>query len=138
MTAIAIPTSRLESVAFGVRDGAHVDVSACFLFVDVDPSFQTELPNHVSGLIAPDTAAEGQVPGITLSVTGDGGVQGRTEVESAFQQGIYVIPSEGQRPRLVCQMILFRSLSALLLNERVLQPFKLSLKHFSWYRTLSG
>ena len=106
MTAIAIPTSRLESVAFGVRDGAHVDVSACFLFVDVDPSFQTELPNHVSGLIAPDTAAEGQVPGITLSVTGDGGVQGRTEVESAFQQGIYVIPSEGQRPRLVCQMIL--------------------------------
>ena len=53
MTAIAIPTSRLESVAFGVRDGAHVDVSACFLFVDVDPSFQTELPNHVSGLVAP-------------------------------------------------------------------------------------
>jgi len=106
MTAIAIPTSRLESVAFGVRDGAHVDVSACFLFVDVDPSFQTELPNHVSGLVAPETAAEGQAPGITLTITGDGGVQGRTEVESAFQQGIYVIPSEAQRPRLVCQMIL--------------------------------
>ena len=106
MTAIAIPTSRLESAAFGVRDGAHVDVSACFLFVDIDPSFQTELPNRVSGLIGPDVAAEGQAPGITLSVTGDGGVQGRTEVETAFQQGIYVIPSEGQRPRLVCQMIL--------------------------------
>ena len=106
MTAIAIPTSRLESVAFGVRDGAHVDVSACFLFVDIDPSFQTELPNHVSGLIGPDVAAEGEAPGITLSVTGDGGIQGRTEVETAFQQGIYVIPSEGQRPRLVCQMIL--------------------------------
>ena len=45
MTAIAIPTSRLESVAYGVRDGAHVDVSACLLFIDVDPSFQTELPN---------------------------------------------------------------------------------------------
>jgi pilus assembly protein CpaB len=27
-------------------------------------------------------------------------------VETAFQQGIYVIPSEPQRPRLVCQMIL--------------------------------
>jgi pilus assembly protein CpaB len=106
MTTIAIPTSRMESVAFGVRDGAHVDVIACLMFVDVDPSFQTELPNHVSGLIAPETAAEGQVPGITLSVTGDSGVQGRTEVESAFQQGIYVIPSESQRPRLVCQMIL--------------------------------
>lgn len=106
MTAIAIPTSRLESVAFGIRDGAHVDVSACFLFVDVDPSFQTELPNHVGGLIAPGTSAENEVPGVTIEVTGDGGVQGRTEVETAFQQGIYVLPSEGQRPRLVCQMIL--------------------------------
>jgi pilus assembly protein CpaB len=106
MTAIALPTSRLESVAYGIRDGAHVDVNACFLFVDVDPSFQTELPNHVSGLIAPETAAEGEAPRITLSTTGDGGVQGRTEVESAFQQGIYVIPSESQRPRLVCQMLL--------------------------------
>jgi len=106
MTAIAIPTSRLESAAFGVRDGAHVDVNACFLFVDIDPSFQTELPNRVSGLIGPDVAAEGQAPGITLTVSGDGGVQGRTEVETAFQQGIYVIPSEKQRPRLVCQMIL--------------------------------
>ena len=28
MTAIAIPTTRLESVAYGVRDGAHVNVSA--------------------------------------------------------------------------------------------------------------
>jgi Flp pilus assembly protein CpaB len=106
MTAIAVPTSRLESVAFGVQDGAHVDVSACFLFIDVDPSFQTELPNHVGGLVAPGTAAEGQTPGVTLGVTGDNGVQGRTEVETAFQQGIYVLPSEEQRPRLVCQMVL--------------------------------
>ena len=106
MTAMSVPTTRLESVAFGVRDGAHVDVNACFLFVDVDPSYQTILPNHVSQLIPPDTGAEGQLPGVTLNVTGDNGVQGRTEVETAFQQGIYVIPSEPQRPRLVCQMIL--------------------------------
>ncbi len=106
MTAITIPTSRLDSVAFGVRDGAHVDVNACFLFIDVDPSYQTELPNHVGELIAPGTAAEGQTPGVTIGVTGDSGVQGRTEVETAFQQGIYVLPSEAQRPRLVCQMVL--------------------------------
>lgn len=106
MTAVSIPTSRLESVAFGVRDGAHVDVNACLLFVDVDPSYQTILPNHVSQLIPPDTGVEGQLPGVTLNVTGNNGVQGRTEVETAFQQGIYVIPSEPQRPRLVCQMIL--------------------------------
>ncbi len=106
MTAISIPTSRLDSVAFGVRDGAHVDVNACFLFVDVDPSYQTILPNHVGGLIAPGTEVEGQVPSATLGLTGDQGVQGRTEVETAFQQGIYVLPAEEQRPRLVCQMIL--------------------------------
>jgi len=106
MAAVAVPTTRLESVAFGVRDGAHVDVSACLMFVDVDPSFQSELPNHVSGLVQPGTAGEGEVPGVTLGVTGDAGVQGRTEVESAFQQGIYVIPSEQQRARLVCQMVL--------------------------------
>ena len=28
MTAISIPTTRLETVAYGVRDGAHVNVSA--------------------------------------------------------------------------------------------------------------
>jgi len=106
MAAVAIPTTRLESVAFGVRDGAHVDVSTCMLFADIDPSFQTLLPNHVSELRQPGTAAEGEVPAVTLGVGGDAGVQGRTEVESAFQQGIYVIPSEAQRPRLVCQMIL--------------------------------
>lgn len=106
MTAITIPTTRMDSVAYGVQDGAHVDVNACFLFVDVDPSYQTILPNHVSQLIPPDTGAEGQLPGVTLNVTGDNGVQGRTEVETAFQQGIYVIPSEAQRPRLVCQMVL--------------------------------
>jgi Flp pilus assembly protein CpaB len=113
MTAISIPTSRLESVAFGVRDGAHVDVNACFLFIDVDPAFQTELPNEVALLVAPGTevtssAGETSVTatGVTLSVTSGVGIQGRTEVESAFQQGIYVVPSESQRPRLVCQMVL--------------------------------
>lgn len=113
MTAISIPTSRLESVAFGVRDGAHVDVNACFLFIDVDPSYQTELPNEVALLIAPNTEITSQTgesnvsaTGITLSVSDSLGVQGRTEVESAFQQGMYVIPSEAQRPRLVCQMVL--------------------------------
>ena len=114
MTAISIPTSRLESVAFGVRDGAHVDVNACGLFIDVDPSYQTKLPNQVALLIAPGTEVTNQdssgnnvqATGITLSVSKPTGEQGRTEVESAFQQGIYVVPSEAQRPRLVCQMIL--------------------------------
>ena len=108
MAAIAIPTTRLASAAYGVRDGAHVDVSACFLFVDVDPSYQSELPNRVSVLTGPADVDPPTMPGITLGLYPPDALhpQGRTEVESAFQQGIYVIPSEAQRPRLVCQMIL--------------------------------
>ncbi len=115
MTAIAIPTTRLETVAYGVRDGAHVNVSACFLFVDVDPSYQTILPNAVRTLQGPsldfggaELANPPAMPGITLGVypPETAQPQGRTEVESAFQKGIYVTPSEEQRPRLVCQMIM--------------------------------
>lgn len=109
MNAIAVPTSRLASVAYGVQDGSHVNVTACMLMVDVDPSYQTILPNHIGIVTSPINAAPGQMPGITLGIitsADDKAYQGRTEVEPAFQQGIYVIPSEPQRPRLVCQMIL--------------------------------
>ncbi len=42
MVAAAIPTNRLALAAYGVTDGAHVNVNACMLFVDVDPAFQTD------------------------------------------------------------------------------------------------
>ena len=46
--AITIPISRLAAVGYGIADGAHVNVIACMLVVDVDPSYQGILPNHVS------------------------------------------------------------------------------------------
>jgi len=107
--AIAIPTSRLESAAFGVQEGAHVDISACLFFLDVDPSFQTKLPNNVDVLTGPANVTPEEQAGLTLGVSGSA-QQGRTEVESAFQQGIYVVPSEAQRPRLVCQNIVQNAL----------------------------
>lgn len=109
MNAIAVPTTRLTSVAYGVQDGAHVNVTACMLMVDIDPSYQTILPNHTGVITSPLNVAPGEMPGISLGViTAEGTppLQGRTEVEPAFQQGLYVLPSESQRPRLVCQMIL--------------------------------
>jgi pilus assembly protein CpaB len=78
------------------------------LMVDVDPSYQTLLPNHV-GIVSSPNGPSGEMVGISLGIaTGanDPVYQGRTEVEPAFQQGIYLIPSEPQRPRMVCQMIL--------------------------------
>jgi len=108
MTAFSIPITRLSSVSFGVADGAHVNINACFLFVDVDPSYQTILPNDIAGLLAPGPS-DPPPPTLTMTVVNPeeaGNVQGRTEVEPSFQQGIYVVPSEErQRPRLVCQML---------------------------------
>ena len=105
MTAFSIPVTRLSSVAFGVADGAHVNINACFLFVDVDPSYQTILPNDVAALVAPGP----EPPNLTITVANPeaaGNVQGRTEVEPSFQQGVYVVPSEErQRQRIVCQML---------------------------------
>ena len=108
MTAVSIPISRLNSVAYGVADGAHVNVTACFLFVDIDPAFQAATPNNVVTLRGPAGTTPDEMPGITLGTgTGEGiSVQGRTEVEPSFQQGMYLVPSEEQRPRMVCQMIL--------------------------------
>jgi Flp pilus assembly protein CpaB len=108
MNAIAVPITRLGSVGFAVSDGAHVNVTACMLMVDVDPSYQTELPNHSGVVTGPANVPPAVMPGISLGLVtaGDPPYQGRTEVEPAFQQGIYILPSEPQRPRLVCQMIL--------------------------------
>jgi pilus assembly protein CpaB len=101
----------LAAVGFGVADGAHVNVIACMLIVDVDPSYQAVSPNYVSQLVGPANVEVPKMPGITIGTNNANAAQvspyqGRTEVESAFQQGIYIVPSEPQRPRPVCQMIM--------------------------------
>lgn len=107
-TAITLPITRLASVGYGIADGAHVNAITCMNMVDVDPTYQTVLPNHVAVVQAPANVPPDSMPGISLGIktTGDPTYQGRTEVETAFQQPIYPIPSEPQRPRAVCQMIM--------------------------------
>jgi Flp pilus assembly protein CpaB len=112
-TAISIPADRLSLAGYAVADGAHVNINACFLFVDVDPSFQSALPNRFVVLTGTGFTEEG-VPLITLGagiIGGEGGageppMQGRLELEPAIQQPYYLIPSESQRPRMVCQILL--------------------------------
>ena len=58
MTAISIPASRLSTVAYGVAYGAHINLNACFLFVDVDPSFQSITPDNTATLTATGFPAE--------------------------------------------------------------------------------
>lgn len=121
MTAMSIPTDRLSVSGYAINDGAHVNVNVCLLFVDVDPSYQTILPNLTAVLTGTGlgnitgggvTGVEGggfQVQGLpilSLGVAASGTAQGRLELDQSVQQPYYLIPSEAQRPRLVCQMLL--------------------------------
>src|SRR6185436_11854432 len=95
------------TAAYGVNDGAHVNVNACMTFVDVDPAYQSVLPNYVS-VMRDVYFPEGDRPYISIEpLTGElPSRQGRVELDPTFQKPIYTVPSETQRPRLVCQMIL--------------------------------
>jgi Flp pilus assembly protein CpaB len=107
MVAAAIPTNRLSLLGYGVDDGAHVNVNACMLFVDVDPAFQTVLPNFTSVLTGTGFL-ENQLPVLSVNALSAElpSRQGRVELDPTLQQPFYAVPSEAQRPRLVCQMIL--------------------------------
>lgn len=107
MVAVAIPTNRLATAAYGVNDGAHVNVNACMTFVDVDPAYQSVLPNYVSAMSDVFFPQDGQPTISIVPTTAElASRQGRVELDPTFQKPIYTVPSEPQRPRLVCQMIL--------------------------------
>ena len=51
-TAIAIPMNRLSGIAYAMQDGDVVDILISLLLVDLDPDFQTILPNQTTPLTA--------------------------------------------------------------------------------------
>ncbi|MBI5946177.1 MAG: hypothetical protein HY864_17590 [Chloroflexi bacterium] len=105
MTAMSLPISRLSVSGYAINDGAHVNLNACFLFVDVDPAFQTALPNLTATLTGTGFSPEA-LPVLTLGAGAAGSPQGRLELDPSLQQPFYLLPSEAQRPRMVCQMLL--------------------------------
>jgi Flp pilus assembly protein CpaB len=99
--AVSIPLdpSGVGQVAYGIQDGDYVDVILSFLYVDVDPTFQTRLPNNIS-LITRIVTAEGGDQGLTIGAPR----QGRIEPSTLTPDGMLLSPSEpSQRPRLVTQ-----------------------------------
>jgi Flp pilus assembly protein CpaB len=90
---ISIPVDRLTDVAYAVQAGDYVDIIVSFLFVDVDPNFQTIKPNKLTlTSVKPDGTIE-----LLNAVEGE-------LVPSNFSQFPVVSgPSEIQRPRLVTQ-----------------------------------
>jgi pilus assembly protein CpaB len=107
MTAMSVPVNRFALSGYAINNGAHVNLNACFLFVDVDPTFQSMLPNLTASLTGTGFAAEGATtPVLSLGVGAQGSPQGRLELDPSLQQPYYLLPSEAQRPRMVCQMLL--------------------------------
>jgi len=95
--AIAYPITRLDSVAFAPRPGDRVDVVVTFLFVDVDADFQSQLSDRVL-LLSRDAET-----GVYAFVPA--GMLGRAVMDThLFDEPVYVIPAEGQRPRMVAQL----------------------------------
>lgn len=113
-TAISIPMNRLSGVAYALRDGDKVDVIITMLLVDLNPDFQTVLPDDSLLLLGPDgTILTGM--GCAEIRRTDRGVEcvnaeppqlGRVVVEPETETVLYVVPNEPQRPRLVTQRLI--------------------------------
>jgi Flp pilus assembly protein CpaB len=102
MVAISIPIGKLSSVSYGLLPGDHVNVITTLLLVDIDPNFQSILPNLTTSVTAP-----GQVDNaITSAATIASGIAGRAEFDPTLGTAIYVNPSEIQRPRMVSQTLI--------------------------------
>jgi hypothetical protein len=114
MTAVSIPANRFSLSGYAVNNGAHVNLNACFMFVDVDPAFQTILPNQTAILTGtgfgtvttPGGLTTEGLPILSLGISSSGAPQGKLELDPSLQQPYYLLPSEDQRPRMVCQMLL--------------------------------
>ena len=114
-TALSIPVNGLTSVSYGLLPGDHVMVVGCMWLVDVDPEWQTELPNLTGQVMISGFEGElilGTATNIGNITQADGTViegpsyTGRTELNELMDEVMYIVPSEPQRPRLVCQNII--------------------------------
>jgi len=90
---ISIPVDRYTDVAYAIADGDYVDIAIAYLFVDVDPNFQSIKPNK---LTLTSVKADG-----TIEL--QAGIEGELQPSSFSQFPVVAGPSEPQRPRLATQ-----------------------------------
>jgi len=116
MVAISLPIGRISSVSYPPQAGDHVNVIVTLRMIDVDTEFQTQLPNKIDAIIAPNiiTNETGQ-SNLILSEFADNPYFGKGETVANLGWSTYSVPSEGnravdnkpnQRPRLVSQNLL--------------------------------
>jgi len=97
--AIAMPMSRLAGVAFAPQRGDHVAVIGTLLFIDLDPDFQSSLPNKLQVL---SQTAEGKLEIVTV----EGGRNFSEAPLSNVVLATYDVPSEAQRARPVSAIVI--------------------------------
>ncbi|HOV06950.1 MAG TPA: Flp pilus assembly protein CpaB [Anaerolineaceae bacterium] len=110
MTAFSIAISPETAVAYAPQSGDHVMVIACLLVTDVDTNYQTRLPNDTTVVVRAGfgTPESGITESMVISpyVPGVESSRGRFELDSTTNEPVYIVPSEIQRPRLVCQTVM--------------------------------
>ncbi|MGA9534227.1 MAG: RcpC/CpaB family pilus assembly protein [Anaerolineales bacterium] len=114
MTAITVPMDRFSGVAYALQDGDAVDVIISLLMVDIDPEFQSLLPDKTAILVS-QTGEVLTASGATNVDTGAEGTSasspeplplGRVDTEENSGQQVYLLPEGPQRPRLVSQRLI--------------------------------
>lgn len=116
MVAVSIPVSRLSSISYAPARGDRVNVIVTLAFVDIDPEWNTILPNITGNVIAPGggSLVEGSVidnPETTIATLMAQPYSGTTPLGRVYEdldleQLFYLLPSETQRPRLVSQTLI--------------------------------
>ncbi|MFV1860066.1 MAG: Flp pilus assembly protein CpaB [Anaerolineales bacterium] len=116
-TAIAMPMDRFSGVAFALREGDQVDVLVSMLIVDLDTSFQSELPNEAMFLFNSDGELLSAISCRLVETTDTGELVcsaseerppniGLLQFDEFSGQDFYAGPSGPQRPRLVTQRMI--------------------------------
>jgi Flp pilus assembly protein CpaB len=111
LTAFSIPVTRETFVSYAPQMGDHVMVIGCMLLLDLDTNFQTRLPNYTSIVKAPgancqDENCQGVTITSSINTAGDPSKMGYAAIDPNLNMAIYAVPSESQRPRMVCQTVI--------------------------------
>lgn len=106
MVAISIPIDRLTSISYAPRRGDHVNVIVTLMFVDLDPEFQTRLPNVAGNVVGPFSGAGQEAPGLVAYSLYTWSPFGRAVEDPLLEEIFYTMPQEPQRPRLVSQTLI--------------------------------
>jgi Flp pilus assembly protein CpaB len=111
MTAFSVPVTRESFVSYAPQMGDHVMMVGCMLLTDLDTNFQTKLPNYTSIVKAPganctDENCTGVTVSANINTSGDPSKMGYAAIDPNLNMVTYSVPSESQRPRLVCQTVI--------------------------------